>query len=394
MDIPRHTNDTEDLSRLRGRQIGIAFIVLAGIYSIGLTVGGEVGQILLAGLQTLPFALLALLAYLGSKFNWAKTVTLLWLGLLVAGIGVIILGMVATPLVGALTAGSDIVPALPSNIALHLGVISIGSFLAAALGALGFVPIVRQRLSAYIPIEPSSFVQTIALVTIVALTLLCFLPLLVIGEPILLSVINDAMDRGLEPTGARSDAGLLLDTLYGLIWVIPGALIAVGCGVSRNLREALERIGLVRPSWRQVIAGLGVAVALVLSVQIIGVGIDWLWGLMNWPRTDSAAFEELLSFALNPLGAVVIGVTAGLGEELAIRGVLQPRLGILLSNLFFTSLHAFQYNWDALLVVFLVGVICGLVRRRSNTSTAAIVHGTYNFLLIILAVLNVPGFGQ
>ncbi|MCX7861282.1 MAG: hypothetical protein N2385_14415 [Chloroflexus sp.] len=41
---------------------------------------------------------------------------------------------------------------------------------------------------------------------------------------------------------------------------------------------------------------------------------------------------------------MVIGVTAGLGEELGVRGVLQPRLGIWLSNLFFTSLHAFQYN--------------------------------------------------
>jgi membrane protease YdiL (CAAX protease family) len=362
MDIPSHTTETENYSRLRGRQIGIALIALAGVYSLGLAVGGEVGQILLTGLQTLPFALLALLAYLGSKFNWAKPVTLLWLGLLVAGTGIIIPGMVAAPLVSPLMAGSDTVPVADrQNIALQLWIISIGSFLAVALGALGFVSAVRQRLSVYIPIEPSSFVHTIALVTIVALTLLCFLPLIVIGEPILLSIVDDMTARGLDLTGDRGDTGLLRDTLYGLIWVIPGALIAVGYGVSRNLREALERVGLVRPSWRQVLAGLGIAAALVLTVQLIGVGIDWLWGLMGWPRTDSAAFEELLSFALNPLGAAVIGVTAGLGEELAVRGVLQPRLGILLSNLFFTSLHAFQYSWDALLVVFLVGVICGLV---------------------------------
>jgi len=33
-----------------------------------------------------------------------------------------------------------------------------------------------------------------------------------------------------------------------------------------------------------------------------------------------------------------------------------------------------------------VGMVCGVVRKRSNTSTAAIVHGVYNFTLIMLAV--------
>src|SRR4029453_17037116 len=97
----------------------------------------------------------------------------------------------------------------------------------------------------------------------------------------------------------------------------------------------------------------------------------------GWPQTDENAFGELLKFAMSPIGAAVIGITAGLGEELAVRGVLQPRMGILLSNLFFTALHAFQYNWDALLVVFFVGLVLGLIRKRTNTTTSAIVHGTY-----------------
>jgi membrane protease YdiL (CAAX protease family) len=83
----------------------------------------------------------------------------------------------------------------------------------------------------------------------------------------------------------------------------------------------------------------------------------------------------------------VIGVTAGLGEELAVRGVLQPRLGILLPNLLFASLHALQYNFEGLLSVFLVGLILGLIRRRTNTSTSAIVHGAYDFWLIMLTVV-------
>jgi uncharacterized protein len=125
---------------------------------------------------------------------------------------------------------------------------------------------------------------------------------------------------------------------------------------------------------------------------LLSKGVDLAWGALGWPRTDTKSFGQLLAFAMSPLGALVIGVTAGLGEELAIRGVLQPRLGILLSNLFFTALHALQYHWDSLLPVFIVGIALGLIRRRTNTTTSAIVHGTYDFLLIMATVLAIPWF--
>ena len=91
---------------------------------------------------------------------------------------------------------------------------------------------------------------------------------------------------------------------------------------------------------------------------------------MGWPTTDAAAFKKLLTNLVTPLGAVLIGVTAGVGEEMAVRGLLQPRIGLIASNLVFTSLHAFQYGPDALLSVFLIGLILGIVRARSNTTTS------------------------
>jgi membrane protease YdiL (CAAX protease family) len=86
---------------------------------------------------------------------------------------------------------------------------------------------------------------------------------------------------------------------------------------------------------------------------------------------------------------VLIGVTAGVGEEMAVRGLLQPRIGLFASNLVFTSLHAFQYGPDALLSVFVIGLILGIVRARSNTTTSAIVHGVYDFALVISSVIFV-----
>lgn len=374
-------------------QIGAALAGLAVVFSLGLAIGGEIGSFMLAGLNTLPFALLALLAYLGERFTLAKIAALLWLGLLVAGAGLAALGLSLQALADGLLLRPDGTFGLVAGAGPRLAAITLGCGVAVVLAALGFLRPVRRALSRVIPLDPDSFVQMVALVAVVALTLISALPLIALGAPPLLTIIA-ANDTGLDLAAGRGEGGLLRDLVYGLVWIIPGTIIAVGYGVRRRIGAALERVGLVRPSGRQVLLGLGVAVGLVIAVQFVSAAIDWLWGAMGWPQTDAEAFERLLAFAINPLGALVIGITAGLGEELAVRGVLQPRLGILLSNLFFTSLHAFQYSWDALLVVFLVGVVCGVVRKYTNTTTSAIVHGTYNFLLVMLVVLNIPGLGQ
>jgi membrane protease YdiL (CAAX protease family) len=286
---------------------------------------------------------------------------------------------------GPLTAGE---PAqLSGGDWLRVGLILLGTVASVIVGALLLLPSVRRLVARALPIDPGSFVHTVALVAVVTLTLICFVPLLAIGAPPLLAIVDQLAGQATE----RGQTGQLLDMVYGLIWTIPCAVLAVGYGISRDMGQSLRRLGLVRPTARQAGAAIAIALLLVGAVQLVGLATDWLWGLLGWETTNDEAFGELISFAINPIGAVVIGVTAGLGEELAVRGVLQPRLGLVLSNLFFTSLHALQYSWDALLIVFLVGMACGLVRRRTNTSTAAIVHGVYNFALVMLAALGLGG---
>jgi membrane protease YdiL (CAAX protease family) len=90
----------------------------------------------------------------------------------------------------------------------------------------------------------------------------------------------------------------------------------------------------------------------------------------------------------SPLGAVVMGVTAGFGEELLSRGILLPRLGIFLSSIFFAAMHAYQYNWDNLINVFLFGVVLGIIRKKTSTSVCVIIHGGYDFVLCIICLLS------
>ncbi len=364
---------------------GVGLGLFALLFAVGNAIGGEPGQIMAASVNTLPFAVLAVLAYLGGdRPNWAWVATALWLALMVGGVSLIALGLSLNVLAGDTVTEAGSLPAFALADLWRLGLVALGIVAGIGAGALCILPAARCLLARIVPIDPESFVHAVALVAVVTIGLIAVAPLLAFGAPPFLTLVDDLAGDA----AGRDAAGLLRDQIYSLVWTIPAAILAVGFGITRDLRGALARLGLARPTLRQALIGLGLALLLAGAVQVLGMGIDWLWGLMGWPVTDEEAFEQLFAFAINPVGALVIGISAGLGEELAVRGVLQPRLGLWLSNLFFMSLHAFQYNWDALLVVFLVGMVCGVVRQRTSTSVAAIVHGGYNFTLIMLAAVG------
>lgn len=382
MDSERGTSSRRPTGRAGGAGIAFAFGLFLVVFSVGLSVGGEVGDMMLAGAEPLPFTILAVLAYLGVDRGWARVATVMWLLLLLLGITLASLALSND----AIASGGQAGPASP----IALGAVGAGSLLSLLLGLAGFSRGVRMALSRILPIDPDSFVHAVALVAVASLTLVSLVPLLVLGAPPLLASLTGT--EGGLPEEAGANAGLLRQDLYGLVWMIPAVVFAVGFGIRRDLREALVRLGLVRPTGGQVVAGLALGAATLVASQLLSIGVEALWTSMGWPLTDEAAFSELIAYTLSPVGAVVMGVTAGLGEELAVRGVLQPRLGLVTSNLFFTALHALQYNWDALVSVFLLGLLFGVVRQRANTSTSAIVHGSYDFLVTMVVILNVPWF--
>ncbi len=367
---------------------GVAMYIL--LISIGSSLGGELGIFTTASFNALPFVGLAVLAYFaGSQFNWAWIATGLWLALILglASLYTFVLGVLA--LIDLPQGGVNLEqpPTLSPTDTLRIALLIIGIFFALGVGLLTLPIPIRRILARLTPIDPNSFVHAIALITIVSITLMMFVPLLIVGEPPLLALVNSIGSEVFSDLNADQQ---LRTEIYGLIWTIPVAFLAVGFGIRRDLAATLERLGLVRPTLRHLLIGLGIGLGLAGLMSLVLPLMDTLWQTLGWPTTDEEAFGELMAFAISPIGALVIGVTAGLGEELGVRGVLQPRLGIWLSNLFFTSLHAFQYHWDALLVVFVIGMVCGLVRKYTNTTTAAIVHGVYNFVMVMLAVV----FGQ
>ena len=228
-----------------------------------------------------------------------------------------------------------------------------------------------------------------ALGAVTAITLLLFIPLVALGE----APVSALLNRGgrlasslLENAGDPS--GVLRNEMYSMCWGLPAAVLAVGFGVHRNWRESLDRLGMVRLSARQI--GMALALTAVVFTLIGGFDliISHVWDWFHWTTTAGKDYEAMFQAFSSPMGAVVLGITAGFGEEVVIRGILQPRLGIFLSNLYFTALHAYQYHWDALCSVFVFGLLLGLIRKKNSTSVCVLVHGGYDFVSMMIDVLS------
>lgn len=380
-----------------GVVLAAVILLLAVLFLIG-----DLGQFLQISILFVPLAVLAALAYAGRKNVTAMVFA--YIALAMIGLGVVLYSL-ATLVFGyvkdwdkfsgilsqktIITAGSldgvfdqSAGPGLLLAMLLYFG--------ATLVAATMLVRRVRVLMSKIMPVDPDNFVHKIALPILTLIFFSCFIPLIVLGgKPPLLNLVSNQIGTDI---GGQSIAPQPLDLVYQFIWTIPATFIVAGWPIARRFPDMLKRLGLVRPSLTQVGFGLGFGVVLaLLGMFVIDPGITWVWRTLGWQTTDVAAFDKLLGNLITPVGAVLIGITAGLGEELAVRGLLQPRIGLIASNLVFTGFHAFQYGVDGLLSVFIVGTILGLVRARTNTTTSAIVHGVYDFVLVMTSVLFAGG---
>lgn len=137
---------------------------------------------------------------------------------------------------------------------------------------------------------------------------------------------------------------------------------------------------------------LGGAMLLALSV---------LESLLPMPK--DTPFDKLFERPRDAYLLAIIAVSLGpLVEELFFRGFFYPVLArrwgvfwaIFLTALPFALMHLPQYGyaWGALLVIFLVGVVCGAVRATTKSVGASfLVHVGYNGAQMIIALFVTRG---
>jgi hypothetical protein len=183
-----------------------------------------------------------------------------------------------------------------------------------------------------------------------------------------------------------------LDSLfsYNFLGLIMLAFCGAGIIVARRPMECLERLGLVKPKgWHIGVALLMVPVTFlydyVWSLFTEGSGVGSKLGMYNSGTFMGAGANPGPAAFL----ALATGLCAGAGEEILMRGGLQPVFGIIPTGLLHGALHG-QFSHAPILILQVAGWSCimGIVRRYTNTTTTLITHATWNFITTFLFAFN------
>jgi uncharacterized protein len=296
-------------------------------------------------------------------------------------LGLIFLGLMLQ-LVGFLAPNID-PAALPTGSAMspdRLPLFAVSLWAPAVIGLVLLTAPVRRLFARFIPLDPASPVQAVAL-SYSALVLLNLLATLGIGL--------DNLAKTLEQ---QSAAGMSLNSAP-MLWAQDITLFVMGlAGVGwlsrRSLGSALKRLAIVRPTLRQI--GIGLGAGLLMAPVVIALE----YGLNRIGIKADADVERLTEQLIGPLatsipGILTLGLAAALGEETVFRGALLPRFGLIFTTLLFALLHSTYGVSVATLIVFGVGLVLGLLRLRYNTTTSMVAHATYNMTLGLIAMLGV-----
>jgi len=252
--------------------------------------------------------------------------------------------------------------------------------LATLLAMLALLPPVRRLAARLLPLRADSMVHTAALsLTATALGLNLFQ--MVALAPMLLAAT--ATEQGIEQLQRLGGVSYLDVLVFPLLTFVIAALLGVGLYVRRTQAEAFERLGLAPLTVPQLGAAAG------LTIALLGMAI---FTERAWQALDPEGLKRVggLSKALmgnftGLSGALAVGVAAAIGEETFFRGAYQPRMGIVLTSLLFTSFHVQYGITPATLLVFVMSVVLGILRQRTSLTMCILVHFLYNFTSVLVA---------
>ncbi len=342
---------------------------------------------LIAMLPFLGAILIANIAERRRDLNVLNYISLLLLCLLMLGLGAVGLGVglffasanagAGVP-AGTVTSPNPILtgmdPAAQQALASAPWItISLILLVMTVVAGLMMITAVRKVVANMLPIRADSPVHMAALV----------LTSLTIGLNIWQSVLLTPLATAQAATGDTAMTTTYFDVLvFPLLTLTIAAVIGVGLYVRRNEAEVFERLGLRGLTLKHVL------IAIVTTAILVPVGLGTE---MLWQQLDPAGYKQVgdLSQALlggfsGIAGALAIGGSAAIGEEIFFRGAYQPRFGLLLSALLFASFHV-QYGLSpATLLVFVIGLVLGVLRQRTSLSVCMLVHFLYNATLVLI----------
>jgi CAAX protease family protein len=278
----------------------------------------------------------------------------------------------ATFLFGAVYFAGVLGPPASGTAAQPLG---IGIMVTAAVAAVVASNPVRARLTRVLPIDPHNPVHALALV----------LAVILLGSQIALVTFSDvlAADRSQPPL-------TVLDLFAQEVPFLIIAVTGVGLFVRRNGPETTVRLGVVRPAWWQITLALTAAGVFFA----FGQSVDWLSHSLTPQIAHNVDIttQHVFGGLGNPIGIAALALLPAICEEILFRGAIQPRLGLVVTALLFTSIHTqYSVSFDTF-AVFVLAMGLGVIRKYTNTTTSSICHAAYNLVVSIGLGSDLVGF--
>ena len=248
-----------------------------------------------------------------------------------------------------------------------------GGWLALGLGLGLGLPMVRkfrQQFANVSPMDPASPIDFSGLALV--LSVIAFL---------LFSLfIASSSDDGSVP--ALSSGEAVSSLVVNFLAFVGLAYIAVGYRNYRTGEEATARLGVRMPTMKEI----GIGLAAVIPAFAFSLTGSLLTAAFQPAVVDrlSETIDNMTSGVQNPAGALLLGLTTGIGEEVLFRGAIQPRFGILLTTVLWALMHTqYELTW-VIAGLILMGIMLGLIRKHFGTTAAIITHAVYNALVVLL----------
>lgn len=168
----------------------------------------------------------------------------------------------------------------------------------------------------------------------------------------------------------------ILDVVINEIFYLAIAVFGYGYLTRKDLTATLNDLGVKKPTFSNILLGFSIGMGLILIVAFLGL----IFQHFGFVEENNDWIKNLISVQ----NAFILGLSAGICEEILFRGALQPKFGIIPTALLFAFLHIQYPALWMLFIIFLIGIILGYVREKTNTTTAIIVHSTYDTVQMLM----------
>ncbi|NDJ79202.1 MAG: CPBP family intramembrane metalloprotease [Chloroflexi bacterium] len=200
-------------------------------------------------------------------------------------------------------------------------------------------------------------------------------------------VINFILGGGLEGVAEGFEGSItVMDLIINGLPQVLLPILGVGIGLRRNWPQTRQRLGLQMPDLEGAV--MAFAATFVLLVFVFFSSIIWQELVSEETLEEQTQASEALADSIGGIGiAFLIAVQAGVGEEIAFRGALQPVFGFWATTALFVLTHMQYTLTPAALIILGVAMVFGWLRQRYNTTVAIMAHFLYDFVLLALSLL-------